>query len=139
MRSIIRSVPLLFQLFAICEAYAQPSPKVEFEVASIKASPPPDGGGMSVFCKGGPGSNDPGLFTCQNMSLPNLITMAYGVSYYQVAPLDWMTPMRPLFNIDAKVPPATTKAQLSEMMRNLLADRFKLEVHRETRELPTTW
>jgi uncharacterized protein (TIGR03435 family) len=34
------------------------------------------------------------------------------------------------------MPPGTSKAQLRLMLQNLLAERFKLTVHRETRNLP---
>jgi hypothetical protein len=39
---------------------AQSATKLEFEVASIKPSPPPAPGmGRVVGCRGGPGTNDP--------------------------------------------------------------------------------
>jgi uncharacterized protein (TIGR03435 family) len=40
------------------------------------------------------------------------------------------------FQIDSTLPPDTTKAQLRVMFQNLLAERFKLTLHRETKELP---
>jgi uncharacterized protein (TIGR03435 family) len=40
------------------------------------------------------------------------------------------------FDIVAAAPPNTTTEKASLMWQNLLADRFKLRVHRETKELP---
>jgi uncharacterized protein (TIGR03435 family) len=113
---------------------AQPATKLEFEVASIKPSPPPAPGmGILVGCRGGPGTNDPSLYTCQNISLSNLVTMAYRIAYYQLSAPDWATMTR--FDLRAKLPQDTTKEQLALMMQSLLADRFQLAVHRESREM----
>jgi uncharacterized protein (TIGR03435 family) len=40
------------------------------------------------------------------------------------------------FDIVAKVPPDTTKEQVLVMWQNLLAERFQLKLHRETKEIP---
>src|SRR5580700_6387955 len=115
-------------------AYAQSADKPEFEVASVRASPPADAGGVTVGCRGGPGTQDPGLFTCQNISLSNLVTLAWHLDNYRLSAPDWMTP-RLMFNISAKIPPNTTRGQFEVMLQNLLADRFKLSVHHEKREM----
>ena len=123
---------LLFS--AALAASAQPAEKLSFEVAAIKPSPPRGGGMIRVGCNGGPGTPDPGMFTCENMSLWNLIPRAYGIPYYQVVAPSWMSPSEPMFHITAKVPPGTTKDQFNIMLQNLLADRFGLVVHHETRD-----
>jgi len=121
-------------LFGCAVMQAQPATKLEFEVASIKPSPPPAPGmGMVVGCRGGPGTNDPALYTCANISLSNLVTMAYRVAYYQLSAPDWAGMAR--FDLRAKVPEGTTKEQLALMMQSLLADRFKVAVHLESREI----
>ncbi len=89
--------------------------------------------GIVVGCRGGPGTNDPALYTCQNISFSNLVTMAYRVAYYQLSAPDWATMAR--FDLRAKLPEGATKEQLALMMQSLLADRFKLAVHRESREI----
>jgi uncharacterized protein (TIGR03435 family) len=106
--------------------------RAEFEVASIKPSPPPGAGPFRVGCSGGPGTQDPGLFTCKFLSLTNLVTIAYPVREPQLSRPDWMDSAR--FDLTAKVPEGATREQLSPMMQNLLADRFKLVVHHETRD-----
>jgi hypothetical protein len=47
---------------------------------------------------------------------------------------DWMGNVR--FDLAAKYPPDTTPADGLAMLRNLLAERLKLAVHRVTREFP---
>jgi uncharacterized protein (TIGR03435 family) len=115
-------------------AYAQSPNKPEFEAASIRAAPPIIAAGATVGCRGGPGTRDPGLFTCQYMSLSNLVTFASRLDSYRLSAPDWMTPML-MFNISAKIPPNTTRGQFEVMLQNLLADRFKLSVHHENREV----
>jgi uncharacterized protein (TIGR03435 family) len=41
-----------------------------------------------------------------------------------------------LYDIDATMPPGTTKEQFQEMLQNLLVERFHLEFHRERRNFP---
>jgi uncharacterized protein (TIGR03435 family) len=53
---------------------------------------------------------------------------------YQVTGPDWLRDAR--FDIVAKGPAGTTREQLPAMMQALLAERLKLQVHHETRELP---
>jgi len=121
--------------FAWTGAYAQSAAKPEFEVASIKPSPPPPsaGIGFAVGCRGGPGTNDPGLFICENYSHLNMVLHAYSVEYYQLSAPDWMLTTR--FDLRATVPEGATKEQLPLMLQSLLAERFKLKIHHETREI----
>lgn len=130
MRAAIACLVILWSLAAPGQtANRQPS----FDVASIKAAPPPEPGrGMFVGMHGGPGTNDPGLFTCNNCDLMGLITLAYDVQRYQVSGASPENSTR--FNISARVPEGTTKEQFRLMLQNLLADRFKLAIHRETKE-----
>jgi uncharacterized protein (TIGR03435 family) len=105
----------------------------QFEVASIKASPPPDPRGFRMSFHGGPGTDDPGLFTCENWGLSGLITLAYDIQDYQLSGPDWMSTTR--FMVSAKIPPGTTNEQFHLMLQNLLAERFKLALHREKKEM----
>ncbi len=115
-------------LFA-CIAFAQPKAMLEFEVASVK--PAPSTGGGAPGCSGGPGSPDPAQITCQ-INLARLVLMAYDVKFVQMVAADWLVSAR--FAIQAKVPEGATKEQVSEMWRNLLAQRFHLQAHHESRE-----
>ena len=106
-----------------------------FEVASIKPSEPITPGTRTrIGCTGGPGTTSPGIWTCQNLPIGALITMAYDLRRYQFSPPDWMRLGR--FEISAKIPLGTTKEQFRLMQQNLLAERFKLVLHRESKEMP---
>jgi uncharacterized protein (TIGR03435 family) len=102
-----------------------------FEVASIRPSDPKELGGYARFLPGG-------RFEVHNAQLIFVIQQVYGLRDFQIvnAPkwiIDWDTAR---FNIEAKGDESATEAQLREMAKALLADRFQLKVHRETRELP---
>ena len=125
----VRRIVAVFSLSAA--AWAQPT---AFEVASIKASPPPTGNPMRAGMSGGPGTTSPGRITCESMPLTTLVQRAYNLKPYQVAMPEWMSSAR--FDIVVKVPDQATKEQVLMMWQNLLAERFKLAVHRETRDMP---
>jgi uncharacterized protein (TIGR03435 family) len=115
-----------------------PNGQPSFEVASIKpAAPPqmaPGGRGtiMMMGSRGGPGSPDPGRYQCNNCNLQMLMIQAYGVESYQLSIPSSLAGER--YEITAKVPEGTTKDQFKLMLQNLLADRFKMQIHRESKE-----
>jgi uncharacterized protein (TIGR03435 family) len=102
-----------------------------FEAATIKPSPPPDGHGVTVGCDGGPGTRDPGLLKCENMTLAMLVSRAFDINFDQMESPAWMMEAR--YNITARIPSGTTKEQMLPMWQQLLAERFHLAVHREPR------
>jgi uncharacterized protein (TIGR03435 family) len=80
--------------------------------------------------------NSPGQFGITNSPVRTVITQAYGVQSHQLVDLPaWVSSER--FTIAARPPEGTfTQDQRREMIRSLLADRFKLKAHMETRDLP---
>jgi uncharacterized protein (TIGR03435 family) len=66
------------------------------------------------------------------MSLADLIRAAYRVKPYQISGPDWMREQR--FDIVAKLPDGASPDQVPEMLQALLAERFSLKVHRESKE-----
>ena len=113
-----------------------PAAPVSFEVASVKPSDP---NSSSVF--GSIPSMRPqgsGGIAVSNMPLRLLIRMAYGglQDFQIVGGPPWQ--MTNKFDIAAKIPEGSTigSPDLPSMMKTLLADRFKLKTHTETRELP---
>jgi uncharacterized protein (TIGR03435 family) len=125
---ILACTSLLF--FAGAASFCQSDGKLpEFEVASIKPAPPPSGGNLRVRMGG-----DPGRIDMANITLKDMIRQAYQVKEYQIAGPDWMNFTR--FDVVAKIPPKTTKEQIPLMWQSLLADRFKLSLHRDQKELP---
>ncbi|MGD0499753.1 MAG: TIGR03435 family protein [Bryobacteraceae bacterium] len=117
-----------------CVLLAQvPDRSVSFEVASVKPAVPGPGP-MALGVRGGPGSSDPSRFTATNLTLLAIILQAYDVPSFRLSAPSWLSSER--FNIAAKVPPGTTEDQFRVMLQNLLADRFKLVAHRESRQAP---
>jgi uncharacterized protein (TIGR03435 family) len=141
MLKIISRITSVSLVLAAGAAFGQtPAAPLAFEVASIKPAPPispmtvasgkPIHAGMKIDAS----RVDIGYF-----GLLELIAKAYDVKGYQISGPDWITSFTAQasgqkFDIIAKMPEGTTKEQVPEMLRTLLADRFKLTVHRETKE-----
>jgi uncharacterized protein (TIGR03435 family) len=116
-----------------------PAASPTFDVASIKPSKPGVSGSNSDFNKE--------TYTASNVTLKSIIQYdAYEIAGPQILGippvLDSVT-----FDIQAKIDPAVYEKmktlsrdqfhqQFEQMIRQLLADRFKLAVHPETRQLP---
>jgi uncharacterized protein (TIGR03435 family) len=69
-----------------------------------------------------------------NVTLKSCIVYAYGVTDPQVSGPDWLG--SEAYDFVAKAPSGATEDQIPLMFRALLADRFKLALHRDTKELP---
>jgi uncharacterized protein (TIGR03435 family) len=66
------------------------------------------------------------------MSPDRLILLAYRIKPYQLFGPSWMQTQK--FDIAAKIPSGVTKDKVPEMVQALLAERFKLAIHRENKE-----
>lgn len=117
--------------FASASMFAQAT-GATFDAVTVKASPP-NGGTYMRGCKGGPGTGDPVLWRCTNATITMLIARAYDIKHYQLAAADWMSSEN--YEINASLPPDTTREQFRDMIRNLLSDRFKLEFHWSKKEM----
>jgi uncharacterized protein (TIGR03435 family) len=127
-----RPLVVILTAFASCAMSGQPAGGPEFEVASIRPVPAPTGG-VARGPSGGPGTRDPGLYTCTFCGLTSLILQAYDIEVFQLSAPNWI--QNDLFDINAKVPESATKEQFGLMLRRLLEERFKVAVRRETREI----
>jgi uncharacterized protein (TIGR03435 family) len=67
-----------------------------------------------------------------SVSIADLVMLAFKVKAAQVSGPDWIKTER--FDILAKLPEGATKDQVPQMLQSLLADRFKLTFHRETKD-----
>jgi len=116
------------------QAAQETTPAPVFEVASIKANKSGDTNGMLRRQPGG-------RINATNMPLRPLIQFAYTLAPYQlVGGPGWMAGER--YDIVAKmegnpspVAPGAGPDPAQLALRGLLEDRFKLKVHRETREM----
>lgn len=100
-----------------------------FEVASIRPSAGPGAERMAVGVH-----IDGARISCTSLSLRDYITSAYQVKLYQVVGPDWIGGER--FDVQATLPPGATQEQVPDMLKALLADRFGMKFHRETRDFP---
>jgi len=113
-----------FFLSAAC-AFSQ----ARFDVASIKPSR-----------LSGEGRNrenvtaNPGTLTMHNVSLRSALQWAYRMKEYQVSGPAWIGDER--YDISAKAADTAGEDQLRAMLQNLLAERFKIALHHEKKELP---
>jgi len=114
---------------------AQNAPaREEFEAASVKPSPPMGPGPIFIPLPGSPGSPDPGRMTLTFATLKSILVRAYGVRNYQISGPAWLDTEH--YDIVATVWPDATKEQANQMPQNLLAERFKVTLHHETRDFP---
>jgi hypothetical protein len=115
--SMTRSASLLM-LGVWAATYAQNPTRLEFEVASVKPSPPPDASGRIFFGppRGGPGTHDPVQITWTNASALNILTTAYKVTTLQIVAPDWISNQR--YDIVAKIPKGVTNEQVAIMWQN---------------------
>jgi uncharacterized protein (TIGR03435 family) len=118
---------------------AQPSPL--FEVASVKpvAGWPPAPGSAGTRGRGGGCplrfKIDRARVDIQCATLTDLIGYAFRFPPDRIAGPDWMMALlSPRFNIAATLPREASVKQIPEMVQALLADRFRLALHRSTRE-----
>ena len=121
----------------VLQAQAPPTPKLSFDVASVKQSPPD----ARIFRFGSSG----GRFFATRTTLQTLLQLAYapqdgtgfGGSRIIGAP-GWVDVDR--FDVEAKTEEATAgpipREKLQPMLQSLLEDRFQLKAHREIREFP---
>jgi uncharacterized protein (TIGR03435 family) len=104
-------------------------PKVEFDVASIRLHDPesPEGG-----IKMNPDGIDD-----RRVTLYQCVREAFQVPGFQISNADALERMlSERYDVIAKTDHNTDKAELMLILRSLLAERFQLKVHRETREVP---
>ena len=127
---IVLIVALLLSLAITTAAQNQP---LAFEVASVKEHVF-DGRGGGFLGTRISGS----LVTVSISTLKRLIQNAYQVQEYQVVggPA-WVNDNRPAYDITARAPAGLTPTpdQARQMLQTLFAERFKLTLHHETREM----
>jgi uncharacterized protein (TIGR03435 family) len=124
-------LPHLIPLLALggLVAYAHPQPsQPAFEVASVKSS------AQTV----GPDYNNqvswtPTGFTARNVTLKRLIADAWNLQLDQIIGPEWLD--RNEYEIEARFAEGATRQQKALMLQSLLAGRFGLKQHTETRNL----
>lgn len=122
----MRVLPLLFLLAIPWPAVHGQAPA--FEVASVRPDQHlagPDYNNQIRFSPAG--------FTGRNVTLKRLIAEAYRLQLNQSAGPAWLD--RDEYDIDARTAGASSKEQMDLMLQGLLAERFHLQQHSETRAM----
>lgn len=101
----------------------------QFEVASVRPSAPPGPERMDVGVH-----IDGQQVRITALNLKDYISAAYKVKLYQIEGPEFMGSER--FDITGKVPAGASGDQVPEMLKSLLADRFKLKAHMEKKDFP---
>jgi uncharacterized protein (TIGR03435 family) len=103
-----------------------------FEVAAIKPSDPA-ARNNGCFMKGQPGGQ---TFVGRCITARLLIAYSYKIIDSQlVGGPGWLD--TELYDFDAKADHSLTRAELAPVLQTMLAERFKLQFHRETRTMPS--
>ncbi len=114
--------------------------KLSFEVASVRQNKTDDKPSMNVNIGQTDYSFSPtgSLYSARNIGLVSYIVFAYKLNIMQLRSVVSQAPWTAttLFDIEARADGNPTKDQYRLMMQSLLADRFKLTVHFETRQAP---
>src|SRR5258708_28440494 len=102
------------------------APCQTFEVATVRPNRTGKrGGDLATF---------PGMLTIRNLPLRTIIGAAYGISEYQISGPQWLEQDR--FDIVAKTDASVTvEDEMLPLLQPLLAKRFHLAVHHETKQL----
>lgn len=129
-----------FILLAIAAVGFANAQRMEFDVASVKLNKS-DAPPVMNFPVGPEDSYTPngGLLSGSGVTLYQYMSFAYDFTIYDYQLLKSRLPEWALtdrFDIQARASGNPTKAQMRAMMRSLLADRFKLAIHFEAREVP---
>jgi uncharacterized protein (TIGR03435 family) len=131
MRKLMLAVCLTVATVLVC---AQEQSKEQFEVATIKVN---KSGDFRQFIQRAPGNR----VNVTNLPVRQLITFAYQLAPFQlVGGPSWIGNDR--FDVIAKLqgdpvfaPPGSGADPIQRAMQTLLADRFQMKIHRETREV----
>lgn len=143
LRHFVVAAGVVVALVAVRANAQSPAAAPRFEVASVKLGMSPMDAGRAAGAGGGRVSfpffgirTQPGGRLQAVANLQMLIMRAYGIKAYQVeGGPKWIT--TDYFDISAKAESETaTDAEMNEMLKSLLAERFGLRVHVETRPSP---
>jgi uncharacterized protein (TIGR03435 family) len=120
---------LLVGVLMLTASSGQTQTARQFEVASVRPTPPSDQHGLSLGFR-----MDAAGMHIGSLTLREIVAAAYRVKTYQVRGPDWTETER--FDVNATLPPGAKADQIPEMLQALLAERFGLTLHREKKEMP---
>jgi uncharacterized protein (TIGR03435 family) len=115
----------VFTLLA-ASALAQNPASPAFEVASVKINDGEPYVGYALKASGD-------TLTIRNVPFRVIVAFAYNIQWPQVTGVPWLDTAR--YDILAKAAKPATGDEMRPMLQTLLKERFKLEFHRETRQV----
>ena len=122
----MRTMSLAVVVMCAGVLFAQAAPS--FEVASVTPStslPPPGSSGVQI---------GPEQFDAPSYPLQALVSLAHGMSGARITGWpEWTRTAR--YDVRAKTGKPSTRQEVLAMLQTLLAQRFSLKVHRETRQM----
>jgi uncharacterized protein (TIGR03435 family) len=130
---MIKTVAIL-SLLAAFSVHAQDTP-LAFEAASVKVAAPSTPLAPGQLRIRGCGGRDPTLLRCNGATLKMLLIRAYDVRAYQVQGPTWID--SDAYDVMARVPEGVPTNKVPAMLQTLLAERFGVKFHKETRLLPS--
>jgi len=122
------AIPAMVLMFAAAAAWGQAPAR--FDVASVKLLEPGDPNRHSSHTSIAK-HPDGARVIMEGVNLMECIQRAYGVAEYQIAGPDWLGSGR--YDIAATVTSEVSDEQIRAMLQALLAERFQLSLHRQTR------
>ena len=128
MKTIRWVIPVALATVAAFGQTAVP-PLSQFEVASIRPSPPAALGQVSLGLR-----IDGAQVSMRQFALKDEIAVAFNLKQYQISGPDWLATEK--YDIVAKLPDGAPRDQVRSMLQALLLDRFQMKTHHETRDFP---
>ncbi len=118
-----------FVLIAAAALHAQ---SAQFEVAAVRRAPPPEGDTYQINL----GTIQHGTLTLTNTTVADSLRFAYHIpSDKQIDGPPWINDKEFHYVLVAKTSPDAERETLFPMLQSLLAERFRMKTHWETREL----
>src|SRR5215469_938740 len=115
-------------VYGVTGAFGQSATRLQFEVASVKTN-------KTGQREGGITAIGGGRFRATNIPFKILLATAYDVNFEQISGgPDWLDSER--YDVEAKPDRLATTQQIHLMLQKLLAERFRLVLRRETKEMP---
>jgi uncharacterized protein (TIGR03435 family) len=121
--SVAVLLPILSPILVLAQA---PAGHLRFETCDIQVSKTPSQAVNASFLPGG-------RVDVRNMSLKLMIAAVYKTPDGTISGPAWLSSAR--YDIVAKAPPTSTQDQLFEMMKTMLAERFKMRYHMQQKSV----
>lgn len=129
--SFVIALTLFMQVTLVPKPPSLATKPPSFEVASVKRASGGDPPGDTPRNM----DSSPGSFAMRNVPLRFALEWAFDLKDYEIAGPDWIN-TEERYDIIAKAAGPATNDEMRLMLQTLLLERFSMNVHRESRQLP---